>query len=101
MMRRSNQGHALTKLPLDLSHQRQRAFMKLPRLLACFLFSVAADGSVSRSLTAGPPPVTEEDGKSFWAFRPPQEPALSTVQHQEWPDSPLDHFTLAQLSQKA
>lgn len=35
--------------------------------------------------------------ETHWAFVPPTRPALPTVDSKEWPDSPLDFFTLAQM----
>jgi cytochrome c553 len=42
---------------------------------------------------------TEAD-RSFWAFQPPVDPPIPSVQHKDWPQSPLDHFVLARLEAK-
>jgi hypothetical protein len=41
-----------------------------------------------------------ERGRTFWAFRPPVEPAIPAVRDHSWSRTPLDHFVLAALEQK-
>jgi hypothetical protein len=36
-------------------------------------------------------------GRKFWAFQPPVDPSVPTVRDTAWPQTPLDHFILAQL----
>jgi hypothetical protein len=38
--------------------------------------------------------------RSFWAFQPPQQPALPDVRMKSWPKRPLDYFVLAVLESK-
>ena len=38
--------------------------------------------------------------KSFWAFQPPQQPALPDIRMKSWPQRPLDNFVLAVLESK-
>ena len=47
-------------------------------------------------------PVTKTDVKpaDFWSFQPPSDPSIPTVKNTAWPQSPLDHFVLAQLEAK-
>jgi hypothetical protein len=52
--------------------------------------------------TEAPPVVRKreidlEAGRKFWAFVPPVEPQLPTVQNTAWPRSPIDRFILAEL----
>ena len=35
--------------------------------------------------------------RAFWAFQPPVEPVLPTVQRSDWPKLPIDRFILARL----
>jgi hypothetical protein len=39
-------------------------------------------------------------GRKFWAFQPPVDPSVPTVRDPAWPQTPLDHFILAQLEAK-
>ena len=39
------------------------------------------------------------EGKKFWSFQPLKRPDLPTVQHQQWPTSPIDHFVLAKMEE--
>ena len=41
-----------------------------------------------------------EDEKSFWAFQPVIEPPVPPVRDHSWPQSPVDHFVLAELEAK-
>jgi len=47
----------------------------------------------------GGPQYTDEE-RSFWAFRPPVEPAVPDVQNTGWVRSPIDNFILAKLERK-
>ena len=38
--------------------------------------------------------------ETFWAFDPPQEPALPQVRNEDWVRSPIDRFILAALEEK-
>ena len=38
-----------------------------------------------------------EEGRSFWAFRPPKAAPLPVVKNGRWPISPIDHFILARI----
>ena len=38
--------------------------------------------------------------KPHWAFTPPAQPRLPSVQQTDWPANPIDHFILANLEQK-
>ncbi len=41
-----------------------------------------------------------EDGRHFWAYRPPQRPAVPSVKFSEWPSTAPDRFLLAKLEAK-
>lgn len=36
-----------------------------------------------------------ESGRQFWSFRPIKDPDIPSVQHQDWPRTPIDHFIMA------
>ncbi len=42
----------------------------------------------------------EEAGKSHWAFQPVRPQPIPAVQNVGWPQSPVDHFILAQLEEQ-
>ncbi|HVE40366.1 MAG TPA: DUF1553 domain-containing protein [Planctomycetota bacterium] len=41
--------------------------------------------------------LTIEEGRKFWAYRPPQKPAPPAVKDAAWPASDIDRFILAKL----
>jgi hypothetical protein len=41
-----------------------------------------------------------EKGRHFWAFQPPQKPAVPTVRQAAWPKSDVDRFLLSELESK-
>ncbi|HZZ82380.1 MAG TPA: PSD1 and planctomycete cytochrome C domain-containing protein, partial [Gemmataceae bacterium] len=48
-------------------------------------------------------PIAKADGakkKDWWAFKAPGDPVVPKVKDMAWPQSPLDHFILAQLNHK-
>ncbi|QDT05652.1 Planctomycete cytochrome C [Rubripirellula lacrimiformis] len=40
------------------------------------------------------------EGKKFWSFQPVQRHPLPEIQHQQWPQTRLDHFVLAPIEQE-
>jgi cytochrome c553 len=38
-----------------------------------------------------------EEGRSFWAFQPPNAALLPDIENRKWPASPIDHFILARI----
>ena len=38
-----------------------------------------------------------EEGRRYWAFKPLVDPVLPSIENQNWPADPLDHFILAKL----
>ena len=38
-----------------------------------------------------------EEGRKYWAFKPLVDPVLPSIENQNWPADPLDHFILAKL----
>lgn len=44
--------------------------------------------------------MTIEEGRAFWAMRPPQRPALPPVRDTGWARSPVDRFVLAGLERE-
>ncbi len=44
--------------------------------------------------------VAKNQGSQHWAFQPPQDPPVPDVKDKTWPQSPLDHFVLAELEAK-
>ncbi len=51
------------------------------------------DGTAPTSSSA----IDLEQGKQFWAFRPPVLPAIPAVQNRHWPKNAIDFFILARL----
>jgi len=56
--------------------------------------ALGAPWSANQSATADPP------AQKYWAFVPPQAPALPEVKHADWVKSPIDAFVLAGLEAK-
>jgi len=44
-------------------------------------------------------PVDIEQGRKFWAFRPPVDPRIPQVKDTTWPRTPLDRFILSALEE--
>jgi hypothetical protein len=44
--------------------------------------------------------MTVEEGRAFWAYRPPQRPAVPAVRDAAWPAGDIDRFILARLEQE-
>src|SRR5262249_18502025 len=42
-----------------------------------------------------------KEEKDFWAFQPPVAAPIPAVWNPRWPQSPLDHFVLAKLDERA
>src|SRR5439155_14686178 len=38
-----------------------------------------------------------EEGRKFWAYRPPRKPVIPAVRAADWPVNEIDHFVLARL----
>lgn len=50
--------------------------------------------------SVAPRKIDLEKGRQFWAFQPPVDAPLPAVKDAAWPQSPIDHFVLAQLEAK-
>ncbi|MBY0524562.1 MAG: DUF1553 domain-containing protein [Gemmataceae bacterium] len=44
--------------------------------------------------------ISIEEGRKFWAYRPPQSPPLPAVKDAAWSSAPIDRFILASLEAK-
>jgi hypothetical protein len=76
---------------------------KLPDREIASLTRWVALGAPDPRTGAAPPPkarVDVEQGRRFWAFRPPADPTVPEVRDASWPRGTLDRFVLAALEQK-
>jgi Protein of unknown function (DUF1549)/Protein of unknown function (DUF1553)/Planctomycete cytochrome C len=47
-----------------------------------------------------PSGIDVEKGRKYWAFQPPQKPAVPKVKNSKWSAQPIDRFLLAAMEQK-
>jgi hypothetical protein len=47
-----------------------------------------------------PSTIDIEKGRKYWAFQPPQKPAVPKVKNGKWSSQPIDRFLLAQMEKK-
>ncbi len=64
------------------------------------IFHAALIASASL-LLAGEKPIrlSVEEGRTFWAFRPPANPSQPTVKNVSWAKTPVDRFVLSKIEQ--
>ena len=60
----------------------------------------AYDPRIDESVTASEG-IDIEKGKEFWSFRPVKKPEIPSVENEQWPRSPSDHFILTNLEKNA
>jgi hypothetical protein len=51
------------------------------------------------TVTLAPSAINIEKGRQYWAFQPPQKPAVPKVKNTKWSAQPVDRFLLARMEQ--
>lgn len=64
-----------------------------------WIMNGAADPRKSTGTIASSPPVSIEEGRKFWSFKKPSQPALPSVKNKKWARKDLDLFILSELEQ--
>ena len=58
---------------------------------------VGAPDPRSEPMVARKETIDIDEGRKFWAFRPPASQSPPTVDHNSWPENAIDHFVLSRI----